>query len=124
MSDKRIHEALQLGLNGLVVKALAPQHLLTCVDAVLSGRRWIDHEVLHRVMDISLSGDDADDPLARLSKRERAIVALLLKGMRNKEIAGELGIGEGTVKVHLHNSFEKLGVTSRTGLALLAARSA
>ncbi|MFC7537264.1 response regulator [Sphingomonas sp. GCM10030256] len=124
MSDKRVYEALQLGLNGLVVKAQAPRDLITCLDAVFAGRRWIDHDVLQRVMDLSLSPEGAQaDPLAPLSKRERAIVGLLLQGLRNKEIAGELGIGEGTVKVHLHNIFEKLGVTSRMELALLAARN-
>jgi two-component system nitrate/nitrite response regulator NarP len=124
MSDKRVYEALQLGLNGLVVKAQAPRDLLTCLDAVLAGRRWIDHDVLQRVMDLSLGPNASQrDPLAPLSNRERAIVALLLQGLRNKEIAGELGIGEGTVKVHLHNIFEKLGVGSRMELALLAAKT-
>jgi two-component system, NarL family, nitrate/nitrite response regulator NarL len=124
MSDKRVFEALQLGLNGLVIKAQAPRDLLTCLDAVFAGRRWIDHDVLQRVMELSLHPDTAKaDPLAPLSKRERAIVGLLLQGLRNKEIAGELGIGEGTVKVHLHNIFEKLGVSSRMELALLASRN-
>jgi two-component system nitrate/nitrite response regulator NarP len=123
MSDKRVYEALQLGLNGMVVKARAPRDLLTCLDAVFAGRRWIDHDVLQRVMELSLSPNTAKaDPLSPLSKRERAIVGLLLQGLRNKEIAGELRIGEGTVKVHLHNVFEKLGVSSRMELALLASR--
>jgi len=77
------------------------------------------------VMELSLRPEtSAADPLAPLSKRERAIVGLLLQGLRNKEIAAELRIGEGTVKVHLHNVFEKLGVSSRMELALLASRSA
>lgn len=123
MSDKRVYEALQLGLNGLVLKAQAPRDLLTCLDAVFAGRRWIDHDVLQRVMELSLSPDGAAaDPLTPLSKRERAIVGLLLQGLRNKDIGSELGIGEGTVKVHLHNVFEKLGVGSRMELALLASR--
>lgn len=124
MSDKRVYEALQLGLNGLVIKARAPRDLMTCLDGVLAGRRWIDHEVLQRVMELSLDPQAGKaDPLTNLSKRERAIVGLLLQGLRNKEIADELGIGEGTVKVHLHNVFEKLGVGSRMELALLASRS-
>jgi two-component system nitrate/nitrite response regulator NarP len=124
MSDKRVYEALQLGLNGLVLKASAPRDLLTCLEAVLAGRRWIDHDVLQRVMDLSINPEAGTaDPLAPLSKRERAIVGLLLQGLRNKEIAAELRIGEGTVKVHLHNVFEKLGVSSRMELALLAARA-
>jgi two-component system nitrate/nitrite response regulator NarL len=121
MSDRRAYEAIQLGLNGLVIKAAAPQHLLTCLEAVVQGKRWIEHEVLQRAMEISLDPQrDGGDPLQILSKRERAVVGLVLQGMRNKQIAGELGIGEGTVKVHLHNSFEKLGVSSRMELAKVA----
>jgi two-component system nitrate/nitrite response regulator NarP len=124
MSDKRVYEALQLGLNGLVIKSQAPRDLMTCLEAVFAGRRWIDHDVLQRVMELSFTPAGAGaDPLEPLSKRQRAIVGLLLQGLRNKDIAGELGIGEGTVKVHLHNIFEKLGVTSRMELALLAART-
>jgi two-component system nitrate/nitrite response regulator NarP len=124
ISDRRVYEALQLGLNGLVIKAAAHSHLLTCLDAVAQGKRWIEHEVLQRAMEISLSPDGAaSDPLHPLSKRERAIVGLLLQGMRNKEIAGELGIGEGTVKVHLHKIFDKLGVSSRMELALAASKA-
>lgn len=124
MSDKRVYEALQLGLNGMVRKAMAPRDLLTCLDCVFAGRRWIDHDVLQRVMDLSINEANGPvDPLSALSKRERAVVGLLLQGLRNKEIAEELRIGEGTVKVHLHNIFAKLGVSSRMELALLAARS-
>jgi two-component system nitrate/nitrite response regulator NarL len=123
MSDMRVFEALQVGLNGLVLKSAAPKNLLTCLDSVVQGRRWIEHDVLQRAMDISLNPDgNGADPLQPLSKRERAIVGLLLQGMRNKQIAAELGIGEGTVKVHLHNIFEKLGVASRMELALIAAK--
>jgi two-component system nitrate/nitrite response regulator NarP len=124
MSDRRAYEALQVGLNGLVLKSAAPKNLLTCLDAVLHGRRWIEHEVLQRAMEISLNPDeDGSDPLQPLSRRERAIVALVLQGMRNKQIAGELGIAEGTVKVHLNRIYDKLGVGSRTELALAAVKA-
>ncbi|HEX8192397.1 MAG TPA: response regulator transcription factor [Allosphingosinicella sp.] len=125
ISDERVYEALQIGLNGLVIKATAMQQLLTCLDAVVAGRRWIDHDILQRAMDFSLSAQDgsAAGPLAALSARERAIASLVVRGLKNKDIAAELGIGEGTVKVHLHNIFEKLGVANRTELALLTAKA-
>ena len=123
--DERVYQALQAGLNGLVIKAMAMKQLLTCLDSVLAGRRWIDHEILQRAMDFSLQAMDgaAAGPLAALSQRERAVADLVVRGLKNRDIAGELGIGEGTVKVHLHNIFEKVGVSSRTELALLVSRS-
>jgi two-component system nitrate/nitrite response regulator NarP len=117
--DRRVYEAMQIGLNGLVIKASAPQNLVTCLEAVAAGRRWIDHEILQRAMEISLS-PEAGDPFAALTARERAIAALVVRGLRNQEVASELGIGESTVKVHLHNIFRKLDISSRTELVIAA----
>jgi two-component system nitrate/nitrite response regulator NarP len=117
--DRRVYEAMQIGLNGLVIKASAPQNLVTCLEAVAAGRRWIDHEILQRAMEISLS-PKAGDPFAALTARERAIAGLVVRGLRNQEVASELGIGESTVKVHLHNIFRKLGISSRTELVIAA----
>ena len=124
MSHERVYEALQAGLNGLVIKAMAMQQLLTCLDWVTKGRRWIDHEILQKTMDFSLARQRGVTvgPLALLSHRERDVTGLVVRGLRNREIAAELRIGEGTVKVHLHKIFEKLGVANRTELALLAAK--
>lgn len=119
IDDQGIREAMDLGVNGLVIKATAPQDLLLCLETVARGRRWFDQEVMQRAMDLAQSAGAERDPLEQLSARERSIVALVQRGMRNKEIAAELGLTEGTVKVHLHRIFEKLGVNSRTELILL-----
>lgn len=111
-------EAMQLGVNGIVIKATAPRDLLICLETVAAGRRWIDQEVMQQVMDLAMSPDAVRDPLGALSGRERAVAALVQRGLRNKEIAEELRITEGTVKVHLHKVFEKLGVRNRTELIL------
>lgn len=121
IKDAKAQEAMSLGVNGLVIKANAPRDLLQCLEAVFQGRRWFDQEVLQRAMERVQSPDAPRDPLAPLSDRERAIVALVQRGLRNKEVAAELGLTEGTVKVHLHKIFDKLGVRSRTELILLAA---
>ena len=115
-------DAIQAGLNGLVIKARAPDVLLTCLDSVCQGKRWIDHDILQKIMDLNLAGGSAD-PLRALSPRERPVVALLLQGLKNRDIASELGVTEGTVKVHLHNIYEKLGVGSRTELVILASKT-
>ncbi|QPQ56040.1 response regulator transcription factor [Allosphingosinicella flava] len=118
IDDRKATEAIQLAVNGLVMKSAAPNDLIPCLDSVVQGRRWVDREVLQRAMDYTLS-KDKDDPLKILSPRERGIAALVQQGFRNKEIATELGLTEGTVKVHLHKIFDKLGIRSRTELILL-----
>lgn len=124
ITDRSTYEALQLGLDGLVIKARAPEVLLTCIESVSAGRRWIDHEMLQRAMEVSLSGDDdSANPLRILSVREQEVADHVLKGLRNRDIAAQLGVTEGTVKVHLHNIFEKLGISSRTELVLKARNS-
>ncbi len=124
INDRNALEAIKLGVNGLVIKSAAPRDLLTCLDSVAQGKRWIDHEVLQRAMEVTLTDDGAEDPFKALSPRERAIVDLVLQGMRNKEIANELGLTEGTVKVHLHKVFDKLGIQRRTELILLGQKRA
>lgn len=119
INDQKAKEAMQFGVNGLVIKSNAPRDLLICLDAISQGRRWFDQEMLQRAMEMSISADAPRDPFAPLSERERAITALVQRGLRNKEIAGELGLTEGTVKVHLHKIFDKLGVQSRMELVLL-----
>jgi two-component system nitrate/nitrite response regulator NarP len=120
LNDRDAREAMDLGVNGLVIKATAPRDLLVCLETVAQGRRWFDQEVMQRAMDFAQSPERARDPLEQLSQRERGIVSLVRRGLRNKEIAEELGLTEGTVKVHLHKIFEKLGLSSRTELILLA----
>ncbi len=120
IDEQKANEAMQLGVNGLVIKANAPRDLLICLASVAEGRRWFDQEVLQRAMERAMSPGTSRDPLEGLSPRERAIAALVQRGLRNKEIAAELGLTEGTVKVHLHKIFDKIGVRSRTELILRA----
>lgn len=120
INDQATKEAMQLGVDGIVIKSTAPRDLLTCLETVVQGRRWLDQEVMQRAMQLAMSPDAPRDPLEALSARERAVASLAQRGLRNKEIADELGLTEGTVKVHLHKVFEKLGVRGRTELILLA----
>jgi two-component system nitrate/nitrite response regulator NarP len=119
LNEDLAREAIQLAVNGIVIKATAPRDLLTCLESVVQGRRWLDQEVMQRVMDQAMSPDTPRDPFDLLSGRERAVASLAKRGLRNKEIADELGLTEGTVKVHLHKVFDKLGIRGRTELILL-----
>lgn len=118
INDQDAKEAMELGVNGLVIKASAPRDLLICLDSVMQGRKWFDQEVMQRAMERAAMPEEKG-PLEQLSLRERQIALLVQRGLRNKEVAEELGLTEGTVKVHLHKVFEKLGLRSRTDLILL-----
>jgi two-component system, NarL family, nitrate/nitrite response regulator NarL len=75
---------------------------------------------MHRAKNFS----DIAEPFAELSHREQQVITLLCGGLSNKEIAGKLGVTEGTVKIHLHKIYERLGVRSRVELMIaLADRS-
>ncbi|SEQ72530.1 two component transcriptional regulator, LuxR family [Faunimonas pinastri] len=114
-----IASAIREGAFGVVLKRATAQDLLACIEAVAAGSSWIQPEVAKFAME-SILGSRLRGELkpVTLTARERDIVGLVSSGRRNKEIAYDLQITEGTVKMHLHTVFRKLGVTSRTELAL------
>lgn len=120
LDDGALIEAVELGVNGIVLKEGAHSLLIPCLDAVRDGGRWIETGLLQRALDVALSGGAAPDPLASLTERERSIAGLVVRGLRNREIAERLQMNEGNVKVYLHRIYRKLGVGSRTELLLYA----
>ena len=120
LSDGQILEAVRLGADGIVLKESAPQQLASCLQSVGAGERWFDAEVARRAVGEAVSHKARDEATRLLSPRELEIVRLVSRGLRNKEIARELRITEGTVKVYLHTIYEKLEVTSRVELSNLA----
>jgi two-component system nitrate/nitrite response regulator NarP len=119
LDDRRLFEAVKAGVNGILLKEGAEETLIHCLDAVRNGKRWIENALLQRALDMSFDGQAAD-PINSLTTRERAVVSLVRRGLRNKEIASELGLTEGTVKIYLHTIYSKVGVDNRTELAVLA----
>lgn len=110
-------EAFKLQVDGLILKDAGGDMLLRCAETVLSGEQWFDKEAMKQVIAVVAA---PAGPRAELTPREAEVVRLVAVGRRNKEIARLLQISEGTVKMHLHNLYEKLGVSSRTELAILA----
>jgi DNA-binding NarL/FixJ family response regulator len=121
ISDEEVGQALQKGTAGLVLKESAPEQLLECVRRVHAGERWLDPDAMTRVMQpAAASNTAAQERAAALTGREREVVRMIAAGLRNRDIGERLSISENTVKVHLHNIYEKLGVEGRMELLLLA----
>jgi two-component system nitrate/nitrite response regulator NarP len=117
IEDPALMEAHALQVDGMVLKNSDPAYLLECLDAVRAGRSWIDPELRDR---IAALGESLPAERPSLAPRERELIKHVRQGLRNREIAKELGVTEGTVKVYLHNVFDKLGVKNRTELAIRA----
>jgi len=117
MDDTQLIGADGLDPDGIVLKTSDPVLLLECMDAVRGGGSWVDPEITARIAAVKARA--ASGP--SLTPRERQLVDLVRRGMRNRDIAAELGVIEGSVKVYLHAIFDKLGVDNRTELAMRAA---
>jgi DNA-binding NarL/FixJ family response regulator len=123
-------QAMKLGTSGIVLKQTATELLIKSIRKVHAGEIWLDSHTTAAVIRQFVANDEppAPPPAASvrererspLSQREREIVALVAQGFKNKEMAEKMFISEQTVKNHLHNIFDKLGVSDRLELALYA----
>lgn len=121
LDEAEVVEAVRLGVRGVVLKEMAADLLLRCVRAVHGGGVWIERASAVRALErMARRGPGRGEPGSELTPRELDVVRLVLEGLRNKEIGERLAIGEGTVKIHLHRIYEKLGVDSRLALAATA----
>jgi two-component system, NarL family, nitrate/nitrite response regulator NarL len=119
--DSEVMEAIKLGVRGIVLKESSPDVLIDCVRRVYRGEQWIERETVTRALQGMLDRESAAREVGQtLTPREVEIVRMVAQGLRNKVIADRLSISEGTVKVHLHNVYEKLGVDGRLELVLCA----
>lgn len=121
-------QAMKLGCSGIVLKQTAADLIVKSIRKVNSGEIWLDSHTTAAVMrqfaapvdPVAASGSARPRDRSPLSQREREIVALVAQGYKNKEMAEKMFISEQTVKNHLHNIFDKLGVSDRLELALYA----
>jgi DNA-binding NarL/FixJ family response regulator len=114
VSCEYLSQAMAFGAKGALNKSSSIATLLECLRAVAEGYTWMDREASRRLRPTSRIA---------LAPRERHVTGLIAQGLSNKEIAWSLGITEGTVKVYLSKLFDKLGVSDRFELALLALRN-
>jgi two-component system, NarL family, response regulator LiaR len=122
LDDDKLLPALRAGAAGYLLKNAEPQELARAVRAAHSGEAVLDPVVAARLVE-TLAAADGQEPLDRLTPREREVLVLVGRGFSNKRIAKELGIAEKTVKTHVGHVLAKLGVTDRTQAAVVAVRS-
>jgi two-component system nitrate/nitrite response regulator NarL len=121
----QIVEALQLGARGVVLKDSATQLLLKAIQTVMAGEYWVNRESVSNLVQylrtlMQSTHDEARQKKFGITPRELEIVSAVVAGYSNKEIAGYFKISEDTVKHHLSNTFDKIGVSTRLELALFA----
>ena len=107
------HQAMELGVRGILPRTCATELLLKCLQKVHQGELWFDKE---------LTASHLTCNRIPLTPRQSQLMRLVAEGRKNKEIASELSITEGTVKVYLSRLYEKLGTKSRFELAQLGIR--
>lgn len=116
IDDDEMIRAIRFGVSGVILKVMASRLLIQCIRTVAGGGRWIEKDSADR----SVQRTTTDSHGTGLSPREIEVVRMVSRGMRNRQIAQELFISEATVKVHLHNVYEKLSLKSRVELGLFA----
>jgi DNA-binding NarL/FixJ family response regulator len=112
LHERDMVEAVRLGAKGIVLKESAADEIVRCVRVVAAGGTHLRQPFLDEALACAAMAP-AD---AELTDRELEIVRLLGRGLRNREIGNRLHITEGTVKVHLHRIYEKLGIDGRLAL--------
>jgi DNA-binding NarL/FixJ family response regulator len=114
-------EYLRRGVKGIVTRSIAPDLLVRCVRKVAEGETWLDNRGVNWVIEAYRSQAallTSPRPKNRLSDKELLIVSCVAQGMRNKEIAQEVGTTEQVIKNYLRKVYDKLGVSDRLELAL------
>lgn len=107
-------QALQLGVRGIILKNASLESHFECLRQVASGQLWIQKDVSNELLSLRQT---------KLTPRELQLMALMTQGLKNKEIAWQLKITEGTVKVYLSRLFQKVGARDRFDLALIALKN-
>ncbi|HEY6210671.1 MAG TPA: response regulator transcription factor [Vicinamibacterales bacterium] len=124
VGDSDVVEALQLGARGVVMKQSASELVFKSIRTVMAGQYWVGRECMDDLIETMLRRTGTPGPVARptfgLTVRELEIVSTVVAGYPNADIAQNFAISVKTVKHHLTNIFQKLGVANRLELALFA----
>ena len=121
MDEEQTIDALKFGVKGVVLKKM-PSHLLVqCLQKVAAGGLWMEKESIGSAFEKMLHREAGMRRLTTiLTSREIEVMKLVSAGLSNQQIAEKLIVQEGTVKIHIHNIYRKLGLKNRVDLTLYA----
>ena len=120
-SDDHILTAIARGAKGIIMKDAGPDNLIQCVRNVGLGKSWFPEDLVEGALSRQTNRPLNWGAVSRdLTSRERQVMTLVSQGLSNKEIGNTLHLTEGTIKIHLHNIYEKLGIRNRTELTAVA----
>jgi len=125
---KLLQGAVEDGVVGVIYKTQAPETLIKAIEKVHQGEVWLERSLIANVLSRlsrnqpASKADPEEESINRLSEREKEVVKLIGKGLKNKRISTELCISETTVRHHLTSIYNKLGVTDRLELLVYAHR--
>jgi DNA-binding NarL/FixJ family response regulator len=114
ISLESAYQAMAAGVKGILRRTLQPETQVGCLLKVAQGELWFEHDLLQQMVSVQAQS---------LTRREADVIRLLSQGLKNKEIAEQLYLSEGTVKVYLSRLFRKLGVKDRYELAIYGLRN-
>jgi DNA-binding NarL/FixJ family response regulator len=125
IDDAQVVQALEMGARGVVLKEAATELLFKAIRTVVAGQYWVGRDTVSDIMrhlrERAAAARHKLSPAERLTPREREIVAAVAAGESNRDVAKRFSLAEGTVKHHISNVFDKLGVSNRAELAAYAA---
>ena len=119
--ERQTVELFRRGIRGIISRSISPDLLVRCVRCIATGETWIDNQALNWVITAYRAQEAAllhPRKQVNLSPKEKAVITGITRGMRNKEIAFELGTTEQVIKNYLRKIYDKLGVADRIELAL------
>jgi two-component system nitrate/nitrite response regulator NarL len=120
-NDEQILAAVAGGAKGIILKERALSELIECVRTVAAGATWLPADLIDAACQREAGRQSVRQLLgSSLTCRERQITLMVAEGLPNKEIGRRLDLSEGTVKIHLHNIYKKIGVNNRTALTATA----
>lgn len=118
VEDDALVAIIAAGVNAIVSKAGAELRLMEAIQTIKQGTLFIDSDLMDRAMALA-KAEVKTSMLDLLSPREREVAEQVAMGRRNREIAAEVHVTEGTIKIYLHNIYRKLGIGSRTELVTM-----